>query len=70
MGENEYNLRGREGEGGKGWEGGRWVWVKHVLLVSSPGNAGYSASREIKMFFSVIFVTLVIDSSPCVLLML
>jgi hypothetical protein len=27
------------------WEGGEgWVWEKHVLLVSSPGNAGYSAS--------------------------
>jgi hypothetical protein len=29
------------------WEGGRgegWVWVKHFLSVSSPGNAGYSAS--------------------------
>jgi hypothetical protein len=23
---------------------GRGVWVKHVLLVSSPGNTGYSAS--------------------------
>jgi hypothetical protein len=38
-------MGGREGE----WEGtggGRriGVWVKHVLLFSIPGKAGYSAS--------------------------
>jgi hypothetical protein len=57
MGENEYNLRGRvegkrgggEGKaegrgGGGGGRGGGWALVKHVLLVSSPGKAGYSAS--------------------------